>query len=468
MISSKNIRFHASSNTYVIPKNSIFDENVAINGNVIAGSGVRFWENVKIFGNVQLGKGCVIEGNLSADNIIVGAQSKIKGNVTALENVSLFQNSAVKSIESGETITIMGGCHVGYANSKRLEIVGKANIKKIGRITKVTVRTDMIASMNDEDEEKNTLEDDFSKNEKNEFSKNDFVDSSIESLSENSVIEQSTMQTSDVIFIEEDTIENEILYPSNTPIFQVEHVIEKEVVDIETNLKINSQNNFSIPEKELSDVEIFDASEFSESSTQEVPRAQKKIETPFGTVMIDDHEDFRSMQSNEKSSIGFKKSSADLKKPSDNLKKPAHDLRKTDENSKEIIDSKAKTESDFKFKKIDYISFVSQTSESTPELKTANLQSDAQPKKKSVSSNDDAAKIFKNKEKENNQRFIFEKIESDVAFRDKQKTEEYEEKPKAQEKEQKKSNQSDDLSKTWYEERFKEPQPKKKEYPPYI
>jgi len=81
MISSKNIRFHTPSNTYVIPKNSFFDENVVINGNVIVGSGTHFWKNIKINGNIQFGKGNVAEGNVDADNVIIGPRSRIMGTV---------------------------------------------------------------------------------------------------------------------------------------------------------------------------------------------------------------------------------------------------------------------------------------------------------------------------------------------------------------------------------------------------
>ena len=327
MISSKSIRFHVSSNTYIIPKNLIFDQNVSINGNVIVGAGVRFWKNVKIFGDVQLGKGCVIEGDLNADNIIVGAQSKVKGNIIASGNVSLFQNSVARSIKSSESVTIMEGCFVGYADSKMLEIIGKADIKKIGAITKVTVRADTIALPEDEadDETEDKLNaEELIINEQNsegliigesgenlvigESDEDLVIDESDEDLVidesssdesviekeiskrsplENNKIEQLLTQPPDSMFAEIMSGNSENLHSQTTPPFPLEQTTQKTDDISETSAKITNKTDSGIPKDELSDVEIFDGSEVSTFVPEEI-KAQKTVETPFGTVVIDD------------------------------------------------------------------------------------------------------------------------------------------------------------------------------------
>ena len=292
MISSKNIRFHVSSNTYIVPKNSTFDQNVSIDGNVIVGTGVHFFKNVKIFGDVQIGKGCTIEGNLSADNIIVGARSKIKGNIIASESVSLFQNSIAGSIKSGDAIIIMEGCTVDYADSKRLEIIGKADIKKIGPVTKVTVKANAVLP-----EAADKIK------EENEEYKN-YKENNLKSVfSKNNKIEQLMTQPSDEVFAEIIDNSDEDFISLNTPPFQMENSSKKMDTASENLIENNSQNNFnvhsrsnsqnassidsSVPEEEFSDVEILENSELSEQ-TPSKSSSQKAIETPFGTVFIDD------------------------------------------------------------------------------------------------------------------------------------------------------------------------------------
>ena len=309
MISSKNIRFHVSSNTYIVPKNSTFDQNVSIDGNVIVGTGVHFFKNIKIFGDVQIGKGCTIEGNLSADNIIVGARSKIKGNIIASESVSLFQNSIAGSIKSGDTIIIMEGCTVDYADSKRLEIIGKADIKKIGPVTKVTVKANtVLPDATDEIKEEN------------EEYKNDKENNLKSVFSKNNKIEQLMTQPSDEVFAEIIDDSDEDFISLNTPSFQMENASKKTATASGNLIENNSQNNFnvhsrsnsqnvssidsSVPEEEFSDVEILENSEFPEqSSSKTLP--QKAIETPFGTVFIDDGDNSKSSKSS-KSSAGSK------------------------------------------------------------------------------------------------------------------------------------------------------------------
>jgi len=300
MISSKSIRFHVSSNTYIIPKNMVFDQNVSINGNLITGPGVRFRKNVKVFGDAQLGKGCIVEGNLNADNIIVGSRSKIKGNTRASENVSFFQNSSAESVKS-EMITIMEGCTVGYADSKRLEIIGKANILKIGPVTKVTVRAEMLISLKEdeiEDEAENkditeigeTIEIKAEETIEIENIDEDAEDvmeiitaDSKNSLSENNKSEQTKSLRTESEFAEIIDSNSETNNSLHTPPFQMEKNTKKEE-PVSENLKVT--NSF-IPKEERCNVEILESSDFLKSAPEET-RAQKTVETPFGPMTIDD------------------------------------------------------------------------------------------------------------------------------------------------------------------------------------
>ncbi|MBZ3936163.1 hypothetical protein [Methanimicrococcus blatticola] len=323
MISSKNIRFHSPSNTYIIPKNSVLDQNVAVNGNVIVGPGTRFWKNVKVDGNVQLGKGCIVEGHLKANQIIIGSRSKIKGNITADSDISLFQNVTVNSIESGGNITIMPGCSVGYANGNTLSVIGKAEIKKIGVITKVTVRANTVAELEDEPESE-------SENKSENKSENivsdsgfvvdqiDFSDSNdFQEISENFIFEDNktdeTKINSDNTYNNENKVGNEEnLKSENTPTFPVEQTNETIQLDAETSANSEKSDAEIIDETDENSPKSFTVSEFSESSADRpitVPTDEsaeveivtesddsdsdsnadtvfQTVETPFGTIVV--------------------------------------------------------------------------------------------------------------------------------------------------------------------------------------
>ncbi|MDL2261600.1 hypothetical protein LJC08_05165 [Methanimicrococcus sp. OttesenSCG-928-J09] len=335
MISSKNIRFHAPSNTYIIPKNSIIDQNVAINGNVIVGPGTHFWKNAKIDGNIQFGKGCTVEGNLRANQIIVGSRSKIKGKIIADADVSLFQNAAAESIESKGNITIMPGCVVGYANGSTLQVIGKAEIKKIGVITKVTVRADTVAELPKEPEDSENLEElEFavntpirvgSENEMQNISENlifensGFESNKVENSSfENKKIDEPELSSVDIYNKEIITESSANTDSSYTPAFQVETPSKTDELAAETDSKNpensgveiidendeNSPKSFSfsefssvpvnrpidVPTDESEEVEIVDGTDESDSDSNDRNKNEnfvpQTVETPFGTIVV--------------------------------------------------------------------------------------------------------------------------------------------------------------------------------------
>ena len=360
MISSKNIRFHAPSNTYIIPKNSVIDQNVMIKGNAIIGPGVHFWKNVKVDGVAKIGKGCIIEGNLKAEKIIVGSYSKIKGDISAASDVSLFQSVFVRSIESGENITIMPNCAVGYANGKTLSVIGKAEINKIGCITKVTVRAEFIneADFGNEIEDENEIvnangilaADEIVTVDENKIIDNttdDKIDITDEFENKKNGVEKS--EPINPTFIENKDNNNANLDSKTTPVFQVENsnnnIKSNFEIKFDTEDKSNFENKFDIENKSDfenkfdndnksvfsstgTDTEIIDTMDedspqsFSESfvrsksysidiSADEAEEVEiiksetsgngdfdepkstenlKTIETPFGTIVIDEQD----------------------------------------------------------------------------------------------------------------------------------------------------------------------------------
>ncbi len=313
MISSKNIRFHSPSNTYIIPKNSILDQNVAVKGNVIVGPGTRFWKNIKIDGNIQLGKGCVVEGNLEAGRVIIGSRSKIKGNITADSDVSLFQNAAVRSVESGGNITIMPGCVVGYANGSTLLVIGKAEIKKIGVITKVTVRANTVAELEDESEESGSEDSEFAAGSKINFNdSNELQDVTEELIFEDNIIDEIEINSVSAYNNKNEIGNSANLDSSSTPIFPMENADETVHLGAETSIcpeesdaemidesDENSPKSFTVPgfvgpsaghpvnvpTDESCEVEIVGGPDDFDSDS-DAETVFQTVETPFGTIVV--------------------------------------------------------------------------------------------------------------------------------------------------------------------------------------
>ncbi|MDV0445457.1 hypothetical protein MmiAt1_10360 [Methanimicrococcus sp. At1] len=380
MISSKNIRFHAPSNTYIIPKNSVIDENVAVSGNLIAGPGTHFWKNIKVDGNVQLGKGCILEGDLKAGQVIVGSGSRVKGNINAESDVSLFQNAVVRSLESGGNITIMPGCVVGYANGSTLQVIGKAEIKKIGVITKVTVRANTVAEMEEEkteDEEgiKDGIEEEIKEEAEKGIEENSELfeiseiseKSSLEKTFENNLIDEIETTSEEQI-----QTENKIGSDTNsdslcTPEFPVETSAKSDSIDAEkienfsegfdaeiidetdeSSPKTFSLSEFSspvadrpvsVPTDESAEVEIVAEDESgSNDSNESNGEFLQTVETPFGTVVVGE----KSSRSKTPASSAFSNHSSSNHSSPENS-----DLNQSDQFASVTAVSKEEQQADF-------------------------------------------------------------------------------------------------------------------------
>jgi hypothetical protein len=257
---SQNIRYHSPSDTYIISKKSYFDQDVLINGNVMVGPGVHFWKNVKIQGNAQFGKGCVIEGRLDAENALIGSQSVVKGPIHVSGDISLFQNVVVRSIESSGSIVVMEGCTADYINGKKLEIIGKAQVKKIGTVTKMTVKADNMNCSNNI-EEKNI---DFFEL---EMSPECVFEIEIDAKNNSNTQATPAQQVNDQL----------------TPLFPVENTKEDAEFIVSGYPKPKLSEIASVPHDEMLNVElIYEADEKNKATDLQT------VETPFGAVVVGD------------------------------------------------------------------------------------------------------------------------------------------------------------------------------------
>ncbi|TGC10936.1 bactofilin family protein [Methanolobus halotolerans] len=141
---SEELRHHEESNTYIARKRSYFENDINIDGNLIVGAGSGFWKDLHVRGTLKLGKGSSVKGNITADNIVIGPRSEIKGNVEATSDLKIFDRVTVDgSVTAGKTMSIRPGCTVGFVRaSEALELIGQVNVKEIETGTKVIVRSE--------------------------------------------------------------------------------------------------------------------------------------------------------------------------------------------------------------------------------------------------------------------------------------------------------------------------------------
>ncbi len=143
-MSEKPIRYHEDSNTYITQKNSYFEGNVSVDGNLIVGTGSNFWKSLDVKGVLKMGKGSFVKGNVRADEAIIGARSEINGNIEVEGDLKLFDVVKVNGAAiAGKEMMVRPGCKIGFAKASRtMELIGKVGIKEIESGTKVIVRSE--------------------------------------------------------------------------------------------------------------------------------------------------------------------------------------------------------------------------------------------------------------------------------------------------------------------------------------
>jgi predicted acyltransferase (DUF342 family) len=143
-MSENPIKYHEDSNTYITRKNSYFEREINIDGNLIVGSGSNFWKDVNVNGVLELGKGTFVKGNVKADEAIVGARSEINGNIEVAGDLKIFDSVKIEgSAIAGDEMHVRPGSKIGFAKATSImELVGKVSIKEIESGTKVIVRSE--------------------------------------------------------------------------------------------------------------------------------------------------------------------------------------------------------------------------------------------------------------------------------------------------------------------------------------
>ena len=138
------IKYHAGSDTYIVQKKAYFEDSIILDGNTMVGAGANFWQGLTVSGSLELGKGSFVNGDVKAENAIIGSHTEITGSIEVVNDLTLLDDVIVaKSATCGGEMLVRPSCSIAFAKADTtLELIGKVNVKEIETGTKVIVRMD--------------------------------------------------------------------------------------------------------------------------------------------------------------------------------------------------------------------------------------------------------------------------------------------------------------------------------------
>jgi len=133
------MKLYRHGNTYIAPKGAYFEGNLRIPGNLILPPDTHIWGKLEVDGDLELGQRSSVGGDVNCDNAVIGNDAKVKGALTAIENVVVCDRVSLGSITSGGNITLRPGIVVGEVRgAETIFVYGKIKSEKLqGRQVKV-------------------------------------------------------------------------------------------------------------------------------------------------------------------------------------------------------------------------------------------------------------------------------------------------------------------------------------------
>jgi hypothetical protein len=137
------IKYHPRSNTYVIEKRAIIEEDLTLDGNVIVGQEAKFWKNLTVTGRLELGRGSIVKGNVKARSALVCSEAKILGNIETVSELVLLDRAKINAAACQGDIRVRPGCALDSVKADgTLELIGKVIVRKVEPLTKVIIRAE--------------------------------------------------------------------------------------------------------------------------------------------------------------------------------------------------------------------------------------------------------------------------------------------------------------------------------------
>ena len=134
------IRVDTQKKVVVVKRGGVVVKNLTFDGKLIAGAGSSFLGNVRVK-EAYFGKGCLINGTVEAEKVVIGAGSRF--------NTVMCETALVLNKCRGNTIKAKGDVRIGNSNISVVESEGTVFVDgsaKLGKLvaSKVIARSDAL------------------------------------------------------------------------------------------------------------------------------------------------------------------------------------------------------------------------------------------------------------------------------------------------------------------------------------
>jgi len=125
--------------TFFAEKGAYFDGNVKIDGDFIVPARIHFWGRLDVGGRLELGPRSSVALGITCRSAIIGSHARVKGPITAQEDVTILDNAVVHSVSAGGKVILRPGVRVGDVTAQDALIIhGKIRSGKlVGKSVKV-------------------------------------------------------------------------------------------------------------------------------------------------------------------------------------------------------------------------------------------------------------------------------------------------------------------------------------------
>ena len=103
--------------TYIAPDGAVFDGNVRIDGNFVLPRDSHVWGRLIVAGKLEIGPLSTVGGDVLTQQAIIGRAVRIKGTLSALENITVCDRARIGRIEAGGSVILRPGVRVGDVKS---------------------------------------------------------------------------------------------------------------------------------------------------------------------------------------------------------------------------------------------------------------------------------------------------------------------------------------------------------------
>ncbi len=124
----------------VVKRGGVVVKNLRFDGKLIAGAGASFLGSVRVK-EAYFGKGCLINGTVEAENVVVGARTKF--NEIVCRRALVLNGCVGRKIKAEEDVKI-GSSVVEVVEAKTVYVDGSAKLGKL-LANKVIARTDSVS-----------------------------------------------------------------------------------------------------------------------------------------------------------------------------------------------------------------------------------------------------------------------------------------------------------------------------------